>query len=1378
MSQAIPLMEAKDKAAQPVNWVDRALQIVVLATLLLTVAMYAALPFLAVGWSQRPFIGAFVEQGMIFNRVGDPTDPNWGARGVVPSGSRLLAVESVPVRNSAELGAQLGGHQAGQTVRLDVQLQTGELHSYSVRLSVFPLVDFGRHFVAPYLVGFLYLAVGVWIFRLRSAEAAGRVFAFSCALAAIGVGALFDMYTTHWFAWAWTMALPNVAAAILTLGLLFPEPARFVRRYPRSRLSAFLPSLAAGALGVYLLYAPGVDPYAHISVWQWSYYAIGLSLLFFVGMAFYRWQTAPSPTAREQGRVIFIFTLIGFAPLVAWVLQTALSGNVIPIDPLLNLLPLVFFPLSVAYAILRYRVLDLDATVGQALVYGAVGLVTIVAYSLIIAGLSLIAGQAVAADDPLAIGLIVFLLVLLFNPLRERLQRFINRTFLRGSRSSAEALETFGHELTRASGLSDIAAALTQNIQDVLRPAHLHLFVYDTLNDDYGALPDRLGQITTEIRFGRDGPLATYLAEERRAVFLTADRPLPPRLQRDRARMAVLGSELFMPMAGQNNLAGWLAIGAKLSGEPFSSNDLRYLESLADQAALAIERASVINDLQRRVKELNVVSQMSQAVSFTTAYDDLLELIYAQTSKLVDTRYYYLLLKDRAGVLRYAFFVENDERLNERENEPAPLDTGLESEILRTGQPIRTSEYVEECHRRGVRPGARPFRAWMGVPLNAGAATLGAMVVAATDPTVTYTEDQLKVFWTIADQAASAITKAELFQQAEQRARQLQTLNDISLAIASTLELDLALEMIVQSATKILNCEAGSLYLTDPETGEYVFRVATGPAGRHLVGTRLPPGQGLVGEAIESGNAVIRNDARHSPRWHKATDQTTGFNTRSIITVPLRVKGKSIGAIQLLNKRDGSPFDDEDQNLLTAFATPAAGAIENARLFTQTDQALAARVEELSVLQRIGRELNTTLDAWRITEIALAWARRITGAPAGWVGLVRETGIHVLAVDGYDEAGAKLLNQLLPLDADVPGLVLRTQAVHLARNVAADPHYLPRRDATRSQLTVPIQREAEVLGLITLDADAPDALTDDHAAIVTRLADLAAIALTNSRLYAEVQAANLAKSDQMAFVAHELKTPMTPIKGWADILLTGGAGPLNDLQKQFLGIIRNNIERMATIVQDIDFAAKLEAGKMRLDLKPVSFKAVIDDVVNTSRSVIENKKQTLVLDVPAELPPVWADYVRTVQILTNLISNAHKYTPEGGRLTLRVRRTTNPWLAENPPGETASESADGTADPGASGKPVEVLHVSVQDTGIGIAPEDQKKLFQKFFRANDHLAREMAPGTGLGLTIVKNLVEMQGGRIWVESEFRNGSTFHFTLPLAPARAKTAPLKAV
>jgi len=147
--------------------------------------------------------------------------------------------------------------------------------------------------------------------------------------------------------------------------------------------------------------------------------------------------------------------------------------------------------------------------------------------------------------------------------------------------------------------------------------------------------------------------------------------------------------------------------------------------------------------------------------------------------------------------------------------------------------------------------------------------------------------------------------------------------------------------------------------------------------------------------------------------------------------------------------------------------------------------------------------------------------------------------------------------------------------------------------------------------------------------------------------------------------------------------------------------------------------------------------------VRSTRSMVEGKKQKFIQNLMPDLPVVQADQIRLSQVLTNLVSNAHKYTPEGGEIVLTA-----------------------ACEPAGDGQPAgEVLHVSVHDNGIGISPDDQKKLFQKFFRAEDRMAREMAPGTGLGLNIVKNLVELQGGQIWFESEFRKGSTFHFTLPV-------------
>jgi signal transduction histidine kinase/uncharacterized protein YigA (DUF484 family) len=1349
MSRVIDASEIRE-ASTSMSQVNRVLEWTVLGTLVITLVIYLVTPFLAIGWFQQPFLGAFVEKTFILNGVGNPEDPAWDGREQLPPGSRLTHLAGVPVNSVRDLSGVLSEHQPGETVSAGVLTRSGEAQTGQVRLSRLPITDLFQYFIVPYFIGLVYLGIGLWVFRQRSSDAAGRAFALTCALGAIAVGALFDLYTTHLFTWAWTLAIPNIGAALIALALVFPTPVSAIRQRLAWRLVGFIPSFALAGYALYTLYF-SPDPYAYVFAWLLCYFYMGFGLIAFVTMMLYRWRRDPVPQTQEQSRIIFWGSLASFSAVLIWVLQSLAMGRTAPFNSFTNLPWLILFPATVAFAILRYRLFNADAYISKGLVYAAILLTTLVGYGLILTGLTWLSvtvmrTDAPRADDPRAIALAVFLLVAGFNPLFNLLQRYIDQKFFRGSRLHAERVEQFGRSLTRATDLNEIIRALREPIAEVVRPSHLHLFLRDRTHNEFAACPDETGRPTTDLRFSGDGPLATYLAAERASLSLAPDQPLPGRLMRDRARLAVLGSALYIPMPGKHGLTGWLAVGPKQSGDPFNSNDLHFLESLADQAALAIERTAVISDLERRVKELNVITQMSQAVSFTVAYDDLLELMYAQASKIVDTRNFSVLLKDRRGAVRTAFVIQNNERLLTEENRAVPGERGLEGEVLRLGQPIWTADYAEECIRRNVAPGvsANPIRAWMGVPLNAGSDTIGVMMVMSSDPAVTYTEDQLKVFWTIADQAASAITKTRLFQQAEQRAKQLTTLNEVSLTIASTLELDPLLQRIVESAANILNCEAGSLFLIDQDSGAYVFRVATGPVGQNLIGMRIAPGKGLVGEAIESSRAIIVNDAHNDPRWFKGTDQSTGFVTHGLITVPLRFQGRPIGAIQLLNKRDGSPFDEEDQNLLTAFATPAAIAIENARLFTQTDQALAARVEELSVMQRVDRELNTTLELKQVLGILLDRAMQKSGANAGLVGIVNELGAQIFVSLGYDGVPDRQPGQLVMFDHGIIGRIAHTGEVSLSHDVPGDPDYAGALPGTQAQLVLPIKRERRVVGVISLESPSPDSFNVDNVDFVTRLVDHATIAITNAQLFAEVRAANLAKSDLMSFVAHELKTPMTPIKGWADILLSNAVGPLTDKQRELLGIVRNNIDRMKTIVNDMNDSASIEAGKMRLDPRATSLRHIVDDVTNTARTLVQNKHQTLVLEVEPDLPPVWADPTRTAQILTNLISNAHKYTPEGGQIVLRARRAANQWNPDSAP---------------------EVVHISVQDNGLGIAPEDQKKLFQKFFRAKDRLASDV-PGTGLGLNIVKNLVEMQGGSIWFESEFRKGSTFHFTLPLA------------
>jgi signal transduction histidine kinase len=297
--------------------------------------------------------------------------------------------------------------------------------------------------------------------------------------------------------------------------------------------------------------------------------------------------------------------------------------------------------------------------------------------------------------------------------------------------------------------------------------------------------------------------------------------------------------------------------------------------------------------------------------------------------------------------------------------------------------------------------------------------------------------------------------------------------------------------------------------------------------------------------------------------------------------------------------------------------------------------------------------------------------------------------------------------------------------------------------SAQSRILIPIRRETTIMGFAFLELLAVGSNLEEVLRFLLRLSDHAAIAVSNAQLYTAIQLANSAKSEFVSFVSHELKNPMTSIKGYTELLAAGAVGPVTEAQANFLSTIRSNVDRMSTLVSDLADVSRIEAGRLRLDFKAFGIKDVINEVVRSMRRQIEEKSQTLTIQLP-ELPDVWADRTRVLQIVTNLVSNAHKYTPEGGLITAAAEMSANHWDAEGPR---------------------QVVHFWVQDTGIGIAEEDQEKIFQKFFRSEDPKTREVT-GTGLGLNITRSLVEMQGGRIWFESEFRKGTIFHFTVPVA------------
>ncbi len=1320
-----------------VERIESALSVLALIYQALVVVAFFAIPFLAYNFYTTPFPGAFFEQTMVINSIRPPGEPRWelykqGAK----FGDQLIAINGQPVQSYVEVRDILRGYFPGETHRFTFRDQQGQVFDRDVMLTRFEFQDLVWFLLIPMFVGLVFVGVAMWIYSLRRGETAGRAFALLGVSVTIVIGGMFDLHTTHSLTLLWSFSVPMVGASILHLGLVFPQEARIVTRYPLLRWVGYVIAILMGLYSLTTIWNMDA-PYAYIDAWRYSYFFTAIGLLTYLGIMFYRLVPSSSPVVRQQARTVLIGSLFSFGPIIIYLLIA--SFRVSDFSNLL-FLPIIIFPIVTGYTVLRYRLVRTDYIIGRTVLYALLSLMALFGYLALAIGASAVFGSAF--NNPLVIALAVFLSALLLNPVRTRMQEVIDSIFFRGERAHQERIKVYTKNLTAAVDVAQVLQILREQITVSLLPSQLHIYSYDLANDQYLATVDETGRSSSDIRFQVNSPLVQVLRKERLPLFVAPDR-IPATIQPERARLALLAAQLIVPMPGRERLVGWLAIGERLSGEPYDSADISFLEALASQAAVALERAQALSNMERRVHEMNVLARISQGINITLNFDDILELIYAQTAQIIPVSDLNLILYNQTSQnFYYAFYLENDERVPARENVPLLPKSTLGQEVILTRRALLTQDFIAQCQVLGVTPHSKGLHAWLGVPLNTGSDTLGALCISSRDPDVVYTSTQTDLLQAIADQAAGAIVKSRLIHETERRAQQLSTLNVITRQLTSTLELQPLLRNILESAVNILNSEAGSLFLVDEQTDELIFQVTVGPVASNLVGQRLPPGTGFVGKAVDTRQPVIVNDVQSTQTWNSETDKQTGFATKAILIVPMEVKDRIIGVIEIINKRDGLPFSVDDQNLLSAFAGQAAVAIENARLYTLTDQELTARVEELSVMQRIDRELNASLELDRAMRITLDWAMRQSKAEAGFIGFVQQGGVEIMADNGYEKELAAYSDSMIPLSH--PAISEAISSGQPRRIVMENPTGMGTfMSNTRSQMVIPIRREVHVIGLFLLESASAERFQQDALDFLSRLADHAAIAIANAQLYAQIDAANKAKSQFVSFVAHELKNPMASIKGYTELVTGGMAGPITDMQAKFLATVRSNVDRMNTIVSDLSDLNKIEAGILKIEFKPVAMPEIVEEAVRSTRRQIEDKEQVVDVNVPESLPQIWADRNRMIQIAVNLVSNATKYTPNGGSIFVGA--------------ETSRQESD-------TGAEMPVVHFWVKDTGIGISPEDQSKIFQQYFRTE--MSKSQASGTGLGLNITKNLVEMQGGKIWFESQVGQGTTFHVTVPLA------------
>ncbi len=635
------------------------------------------------------------------------------------------------------------------------------------------------------------------------------------------------------------------------------------------------------------------------------------------------------------------------------------------------------------------------------------------------------------------------------------------------------------------------------------------------------------------------------------------------------------------------------------------------------------------------------------------------------------------------------------------------------------------------------------------------------------EPALSWAMKQLALDFTEAIEATllERLKEAELLagrlsvatEQADLSLLRLNTLYDTARQLNETLDLEETLQLVLERARRVIHSNQGIVWLIEEKSLTAV--AVTGiedilwKQWRVSLSSVLP----LIERTVREGHPISIKKTLHS---------TDGFSRilakldgDSVLLVPLALKNEPIGIVTL-NGNAVNASSHEEYETLQSMAYQASAAIANARMFSQIkrfnvelEQRIQERTAELATINDITQAVTATLDLQEVLGLVTKQISSLFAVERGSLLLLDEKTNQLYFAMALGTDLKKLKDYRVPIGKGIVGWVVQEGKPALVSDVLRDTRFFSKvsddlKIDVRSILCVPLRVRGRIIGALELMDGRPDVFKEEDLQRLKPMTSSIAIAIDNARLYEHLQQANehlvelnQARLEFVSSVSHELRAPMTSIRGFTDILLQGAGGELNEDQRKYLKIVRSNAERLTVMVNDLLEISRLEARRTRLNMRELAFEDVIREVEMSLDGHRVTKNIDLTVDIPPDLPRVRGDRERLLQVMTNLLNNAYKYTPEGG--SVKVSVDTQRIRDED---EVRS-----------------YLLVKVADTGIGISKADQHNLFQRFFRSDNPEVRKVT-GTGLGLYIVKSLVELHEGRIWAKSQLGEGTTFNFLLP--------------
>ncbi|MET0681808.1 MAG: GAF domain-containing protein [Casimicrobiaceae bacterium] len=837
---------------------------------------------------------------------------------------------------------------------------------------------------------------------------------------------------------------------------------------------------------------------------------------------------------------------------------------------------------------------------------------------------------------------------------------------------------------------------------------------------------------------------------------------------KDFARAARYRSALGVPIIRNRQVIGSIFVGRTKTGL-FADSQVELLKTFSEQAVIAIENVRLFTELGSRNRELTealeqqtATSEILRAISSSpTDVQPVFDIIGESAERLCDAEISVVSRIDGDLIQVVALHgVSAEGRESISRHFPMRLDAEtITARSIRRRTVVHVSDALADPDYESKDAAlAGGYRACLGVPMLREGEVTGAIFVARKRPGL-FTDSQVQLLRTFADQAVIAIENVRLFTELEARNKdltesleqQMATSEILKVISASPTDTQPVFEAIARNSVALCGGMFANVFRFDGELVHWEASDQYASAALELLRSAYPmrPSRSQVSGRVLLSKCVVRlEDALADADFDHRFPTSGGW--RRMLGVPMLRDGNPIGVI-VVGWSEAGPIAKAQEELLKTFADQAVIAVENVRLFKELKARtteLTQSVGELKALGEVGQAVSSTLDLETVLRTIVARATELAGMDGGAIYEYDETNeqFYLHTAERYP---AELVDVLRakPIrkgEGALGRLAVVAEPVQI-RNIAEDRTYRSRvrenllRLGYRSLLAIPLVREDHLLGGLVVNRKTAGEFAPQVIDLLKTFATQSALAIQNARLFREIEdkgrqleIASRHKSEFLANMSHELRTPLNAIIGFSEVLAERMFGEINEKQAEYLADILESGRHLLTLINDILDLSKIEAGRMELEPAEFSLPGAIDNALALVRERAQRREVRLARTIDPRVGTVHADERKVKQVLLNLLSNALKFTPEGGRI------------------DVEAVVRDG------------MTQISVTDTGVGIAPEDLEAVFEEFRQVGT--AAKKVEGTGLGLAISRKFIELHGGRIWVTSKPGVGSTFAFTLP--------------